>query len=754
MNIISEGDEAVSNDYYTFPIGIRNSEVPFAPRAEAETSRQLVGAGETDARFFRALERYGISLNRPQIAAVRHNMGPALTLAGAGSGKTSVLVCRTAYLLAVQDVQPQHILLMTFSKKAADEMRNRIRLLPVLSPQAASGVEARTFHSFCLQLLRGRGYRQGILGETGQKHIFFKRLMRELLLQNDYEPETLLAQLSAIKLRMINVSDLPASTTEERELKLLFTRYEQWKKDMDKFDYDDLLLEAYKLLKDDAALLAALQRRFQYIMIDEFQDTNQVQYVLVQMLADKHRNLMVVGDDDQTIYSFNGAKNDYILNFEHQYPGAATYILDINYRSTSTIVGLGNAIIQYNKLRKEKTLLAVKPRGVNPSYARLKTTQDEAKLIADTISLQTGQGKRSFGDFAVLFRTASSGRALVELLLTRELPFIDFGDGQLFYDQWAIKPLLAHLRLALDRRNFDAMEILLPSLYVNREQAMAFIWNQDKQRAKKWPLIHLLEFPQLKEFQKDKIKERIKLIKSLSDMKPAAAIMQLRQAFYDQFLETSKRHEMTEHKEGLKEVLDEFEAAASSYDSIEAFLAYIDDITDKHAAVQQLQKHEHNRSAISLMSIHKSKGLEFPVVFVIGASEGILPHSSALAADKHSDRSSIQTGDDALAEALEEERRLAYVAVTRAQEELYISSPALYRGKPAELSRFIRSAFKNGQEEDVDAESALAWLCTSDSCQVWQRIITYEDSQTDARTCPLCQSPMEQGTKILPKKKK
>lgn len=753
MNHISEGDEAVSN-YYTFPIGIHNSEVPFAPRAEAETSRQLVGTGEMDAGFFRALEQYGISLNRPQIAAVRHNKGPALTLAGAGSGKTSVLVCRTAYLLAVQSVQPQHILLMTFSKKAADEMRSRIRSLPVLSPQAASGVEARTFHSFCLQLLRGRGYSQGILGETGQKHIFFKRLMRELLLQNDYEPETLLARLSAIKLQMINVSDLPAATTEERELKLLFTRYEQWKKDMDKLDYDDLLLEAYKLLKEDGTLLAALQRRFQYVMIDEFQDTNQVQYVLVQMLADKHRNLMVVGDDDQTIYSFNGAKNDYILNFEHQYPGAATYILDINYRSTSTIVGLGNAIIQYNKLRKEKTLLAVKPKGVTPSYARLKTTQDEAKLIADTITQQTAQGKRSYGDFAVLFRTASSGRALVELLLTMELPFIDFGDGQLFYDQWAIKPLLAHLRLAIDRRNFDAMEILLPSLYVNREQAMAFIWNQDKLRAKKWPLIHLLEFPQLKEFQKDKIKERIKLIKALTDIKPAVAIMQLRQAFYDQFLETSKRHEMTEHKEGLKEVLDEFEAAASSYDTIDAFLAYIDDITDKHAAVQQLRKHEHNRSAISLMSIHKSKGLEFPVVFVVGASEGILPHSSALAADKHSDRSSIQTGDDALAEALEEERRLAYVAVTRAQEELYISSPALYRGKPAELSRFIRSAFMDSQEDDNDSESALAWLCTSDSCQVWQRIITYEDSQADTRACPLCQAPMEQGTKVLPRKKK
>ncbi len=741
----------MSNLYYTFPIGIRDCEVPDAAKAKAETSRQLVNDREPDAAFFRALEQYGISLNRPQLAAVRHHTGAALTLAGAGSGKTSVLVCRTAYLLAVRQVQPQHILLMTFSKKAADEMRGRIRSLPITGAPSASGVEARTFHSFCLQLLRGRGYRQAILGETGQKHVFFKRLMRELMLQNEYEPETLLAQLSALKLRMVDLEELPEKTTEERELKLLFSRYEQWKKQINKLDYDDLLLEAYRLLRDDSELLATLQRRFQYIMIDEFQDTNQVQYVLIQMLADKHHNLMVVGDDDQTIYSFNGAKNDYIMNFEQQYPGAVTIVLDINYRSTSTIVGLGNAIIQYNKQRKEKTLLAVKPKGISPSYARLKSTQDEARLIVDTIIAQKEQGKRSFGDFAVLFRTASSSRALVELLLTTELPFIDFGDGQLFYDQWAIKPLLAHLRLVIDRRSFDAIEALLPTLYVNREQAMAFIWNQDKQRAKKWPLIHLLEYPQLKDFQKDKIKERIRLIKSLAECKPAAAIAQLRQAFYDQFLETSKRHEMTEHKEGLKEVLDELESAASAYETIEAFASYIDDITEKHAAVK-LHNHEQSRSAISLMTIHKSKGLEYPVVFVLGASEGILPHSSALAADKHSDRSSLQSGSNALTEALEEERRLAYVAVTRAQEELYVSSPASYRGKPTELSRFIRSAFLKGHEAAPDTEMALAWLCSSDSCQVWQRIITYEDAQAESRPCPMCNSPMVQGTKVLPKK--
>ncbi|MDQ0060993.1 UvrD-helicase domain-containing protein [Paenibacillus harenae] len=748
----------MSLTYYSYPIGIQNSSIPVADRAEADTSVQLVVGKEADAGFFRALERHGISLNRPQIAAVRHDAGPALTLAGAGSGKTSVLVCRTAYLVALRGVQPQRVLLMTFSKKAADEMKNRIRSLPVIPPQAAGGIEARTFHSFCLQLLRGSGFRQSILSETSQKLVFFKRLMRELAhtLTREYEPETLLAQLSAVKLQMIDVSELPETTSEERELKVLFTRYELWKKETDRFDFDDLLLEAYRLLSNDKALLDSLQQRFRYIMIDEFQDTNEVQYAIVKLLAAGHRNLMVVGDDDQTIYSFNGARNDYILNFEQQYPGAAMIVLDINYRSTAAIVGLGNAIIRRNKLRKPKTLHVVKPKGEPPSYARVKTTQEEAVLIANTIAQQQEQGARSFGDFAVLYRTASSSRALVEQLLIRQLPFVDFGDGQLFYDNWAVKPLLAHLRLVLDRRNFDAIEAMLQTLYVNREQAMAFIWNQDKERAKKWPLIHLLDYPALKEFQKDKIKERIKLLKTLTELKPQAAIAVLRQSFYDQYLETGKQSVLTEHKEGIKEVVDELESAAQAHETIEAFLGYIDDITDKHASAAQLKKN-HNapkRSTISMMSIHKSKGLEFPAVFLLGASEGILPHASALTADKRSDRSAAQTGEDTGAEALEEERRLAYVAVTRAQEQLYISSPAVYHGKPAELSRFVLSAFQPESEEADDSqergELALAWMCSSDSCKVWQRIITYEDAQAEQRECPLCKSPMRKGPKRLP----
>lgn len=679
--------------YFKRPYGITNKNFPSAVLASADTSEQLVAASEGDASFFRSLEQQGIRLNKRQIAAVRHNEGPLLTLAGAGSGKTSVLVCRTGYLLTVRGISPHQLLLMTFSKKAAEEMRERIARLPNMEQGAAARIEARTFHSFCLLLLRRRGYKQAILGESGRKTIFFKRLLRERNLHETYQPETLLTLLSSYKMQMIAVRDLPDKTEEEQQLKLLFTLYEEWKTAAHLIDYDDMLLEAYQLLRSDKGLLQTLQNRFRYIMIDEFQDTNKVQYELIKLIVEPLRNLMVVGDDDQTIYSFNGAQNDYILNFEEQFPGAKSVVLDVNYRSGSGIVGLGNSVIRHNKLRRSKTLQTAKPHGTPPVFARPGNTDDEAELIVNTIVSHHSKGSRAFGDFAILFRTASSSRAIFDQLVMRQVPFIDYGSGESFYEQWIIKPVIAHLRLAIDRRNFDAIEAMLATLYVKPDQAMAFIWNEDKQQPKKWPLIHLTRFPMIKEYHKEKIKERIKLIRSLEKLKPDTAVRLLRSHFYDQFIEANKGQNLTEHKDSLKEMLDELEAAAKRFEQIGPFLAFIDEIAAKHEEMKRLKLDNRTADAVNFMTIHKSKGLEFPVVFVCGVSEGILPHSSALAADKNSDRSAIQVGDNKIEAALEEERRLAYVAVTRAQEELYISSPSYYRGKPAAVSPFILSAY-------------------------------------------------------------
>lgn len=779
--------------FYNTPLGAKHRAIPYAKLASAETSKELVPEHSEDAFFFRMLEERGIRLNAPQIKAVRHNQGPLLTLAGAGSGKTSVLVCRTGYLLTLHNVAPENILLVTFTKKAAMEMQERLGRLPGLSRSIARRIQASTFHSFFLKLIRHKGHTQEILGSERHKQIIVKRILKEMNLGDAYQPEELLSQLSAYKMNSIPLTELPDRTPAEKEQKQVFERYEQWKQEAGKIDYDDILLIAYNLLKQTPSLLRSLQNRFTYVMVDEFQDTNDVQYQLIQMLASVHQNLFVVGDDDQTIYTFNGARNEFILDFDNKYPLATTVTLDVNYRSTSGIVGLGNEVIARNEARKKKTLQSTKTSELPPQFWTPATTDEEAEGIIAHIEAVIAEGTRQYQDIAILHRTASSSRAMFEQLALRNLPFIPYSQGdQNFYEHYVVKPVVDHLRLAISPRDFDAMSDVISTLFLNKDRAMDYIWNQELQHRKKYPLIHLLDFPDTKSYQKAKIKERISYIKSLSELKPAVVIKSIRTQFYDKYIEATDRQVTSAHKETIKETLDELEASAKRFERVDEFIQFIDMMIAKQKEIESLQR-ETQANAISLMTIHRSKGLEFPIVYLIGASEGILPHSSAMDADKLKDKVSDAKDDEAkLAAAMEEERRLAYVAITRAMEELYISSPAFYRGKKSEVSRFLlapygvqdtkksltakpaiqaqvskkstsiqpvaarnrtlspgQQSFKKGSAEPelTSTETVLAWLCTADSCDAWVRIATFNDSSQPPKSCPLCKSMMRKGTK-------
>ncbi|WNF06444.1 UvrD-helicase domain-containing protein [Brevibacillus borstelensis] len=752
--------------YFSAPLGADFQKVPRAIITEPKTSKDLVSNQERDAFYFRSLEKQGIFLNKSQIQVIRHFQGPLLTLAGAGTGKTSVLVCRTGYLITVRNVDPRNILLVTFSKKAAEEMKERIAQLPGIDKSITENIQARTFHSFFLAILRKHGILQEILGETRQQHIAMKKILREMGLQDSYQAETLFSLLSSYKMQMVGVDRLPEKTEEEIELKQIFSRYEEWKDKNNKIDFDDVLLRAYQLLQQKPSLLHSLQKRFLYVSVDEFQDTNMVQYELIKMIVNPHQNLMIVGDDDQTIYSFNGARNDFILNFDKVFPNAKTITLDINYRSTSSIVGLGNEIIKHNIKRKKKTLKATRKDGITPRYMSPKNSDDEAEKIVSQILREVESGKRRFSDIGILYRSSNNNRAILEQLIQNEIPFIEYGGDESFYDHWIVKPVLDHLRLAINRRDFEAIEGVLPTLYINREQGLQYILEQDSVQKKKWPLIHLLSLQEIKDFQKEKIMERLKCIKTLESMIPIDAIQHIRREFYDQFLETNKRHKLTHHKEIIRETLDELESSAKRFNTIEEFLSFITIVMEKRQEMKQQQK-DKQTNAVQLMTIHKSKGLEFPVVFLISASEGNMPHSSVIDVERMEDL--YVDFKEILKEssALEEERRLAYVAVTRAQEELFISSPMYYRGKKVELSRFFMSAYPryeaNKRKADnritksegtispmyAKQETVYAWLCTNGSCNVWQRILSYEEAELKSKNCPVCKAPMEKGSKAI-----
>ncbi|SEU23624.1 UvrD-helicase domain-containing protein [Paenibacillus sp. NFR01] len=808
------------------PAGAAGEQIPRAAVAAERTSRDSVSAGAEDAAYFRRLEAAGILLNPPQIAAVRHHEGPLLTLAGAGSGKTSVLICRTGYLLAVRGISPSRLLLLTFSSKAAAEMRERIALLPGVTSAEAGRLQARTFHSFFLYFLRRQGVRQDIFSDTRRQHIVLKQIMREFGLPKDaYPPETLLALLSGCKMNIGEPADLPEATPGEQEMKAVLLRYEEWKNEQFKIDFDDVLLLAYRMLKAQPRLLEELQTQFQYVMVDEFQDTNALQYELVRMLAQPHNNLMVVGDDDQTIYSFNGARSEFILDFDKQYPGAKVVTLDINYRSGPAIVGLGNGIIRHNRRRLSKTLQAAVSGGCKPRYMRPQTADEEAELILNHIVDKVGQSDRAYRDYALLYRSSSSNRALLEQLLLRDIPYIDYGEGQLIYEHWLIVPVLDHLRLAMNRRNFTAMESILPTLYISREAGMEHIRRMEAAQPKQGPLIHLTTLPGMAEFKVAKLRERLELIRALAALTPVQAIRRIRGDFYDHFIEASERHQATLHREMLNEMLDELETSAERFADIPAFLDFIGMLAERNQASRR-QGQEEQGDRIALMTIHKSKGLEFPVVFLIGASEGILPHSSALEALRPKERKKGRSvvvidgkaaGDGASAgdskeagfAALEEERRLAYVAVTRAREELYISSPAQHRGRKAEVSRFMLSAFRpetpagtgsspagaaaggaagriafhsdaeprtrgfarasmsspgtaatgehrrrehgGGAAAPARTHTVPVWACTGAACPGWTRIKPGgADDRLAAKPCPLCAAPMERSTREVP----
>ncbi|AJA06584.1 DNA helicase II [Candidatus Nanosynbacter lyticus] len=598
-------------------------------------------------------------LNDEQARAVTHGDGPLLILAGAGSGKTKTLTHRIAYLIGELKVFPSRILAVTFTNKAAKEMRQRLaQLLSENADNRQFMPWMGTFHSICVRILRMDGAsigldRRFLIYDTDDQVSLMKQIMKARgLTDKDIKPRAVLSVISNAKNEMRSAEDFSMSARGPREQKIaeLFFAYEKSLKEVAALDFDDLLIKTVELLRSKSDIRQKWQRQFEYILIDEYQDTNAVQYALIKLLVNERRNLCVVGDDAQSIYSFRGADYTNILNFERDFPGTTVVKLEQNYRSTGAILNMANSLISHNIHRTDKNLWTANGDGVDPKLWQLYSESEEAIAIANEIQAQIANG-RQYGDVAVLYRTNAQSYAIERALRQSYVPYKIVG-GLRFLDRAVIKDVLAYLRLLYqpsDRVSFLRI-VNTPKRGIGAVSMAKFLeWNAASGRDIIGGLLAVEEADNLTARAKRPLLELGKILEELQreiDGSPAELIEKImKQTGYGDFI-----NDGTPQADERMENTGVLVAEAKAYVDVATFLEEMALMSSADTTADQ---------QVTLMTLHAAKGLEFPVVFLAGLEEGILPHARVF--------------DSGKADDIEEERRLCYVGVTRAREELFVS---------------------------------------------------------------------------------
>ncbi len=598
-------------------------------------------------------------LNGEQARAVTHGDGPLLILAGAGSGKTKTLTHRIAYLIGELKVFPSRILAVTFTNKAAKEMRQRLaQLLDEDADNRQFMPWMGTFHSICVRILRMDGAHIGLdkrflIYDTDDQVSLMKQIMKARgLTDKDIKPRAVLSVISNAKNEMRSAEDFSMSARGPREQKIaeLFFAYEKALKEAAALDFDDLLTKTVELLQNSPEIRQKWQRQFEYILVDEYQDTNAVQYALIKLLVNERRNLCVVGDDAQSIYSFRGADYTNILNFERDFPGTTVVKLEQNYRSTGAILDLANSLIQHNIHRTDKNLWTANGDGIDPKLWQLYSESEEALAIANEIQAQIANG-RQYGDVAVLYRTNAQSYAIERALRQSYIPYKIVG-GLRFLDRAVVKDVLAYLRLLYqpsDRVSFLRI-VNVPKRGIGTVSVAKFLdWNDAARRDIVSGLLAVEEADNLTARAKRPLLELGKILEELQqeiDGSPAELIEKIiKRTGYGDFI-----NDGTPQAEERMENIGVLLAEAKAYVDVDTFLEEMALMSSADTAAEQ---------QVTLMTLHAAKGLEFPVVFLAGLEEGILPHARVF--------------DSGKADDIEEERRLCYVGVTRAREELFVS---------------------------------------------------------------------------------
>lgn len=622
-------------------------------------------------------------LNREQQQAVQHTEGPLLILAGAGSGKTKVLTVRIAYLLA-QGVNPYEILAITFTNKAAKEMKSRVE---GLVGDVANRIWLSTFHSFCAKFLRFEldnflGYNSNFtIYDTSDSQVVIKAALKALNLDDKYYPVgAMISAISDAKNKLMFASDYRKQARDFYQQKVadVYEYYERELRKNNALDFDDLLLVAVKLLQSNAAVLDKYSKRFKYVMIDEYQDTNHAQYLLAYLLSSHWKNIAVVGDADQSIYAWRGADIQNILDFEKDYPNCTSIKLEQNYRSTKIILDAANAVIDNNEGRPEKNLWTDKVEGAKIQHFTAQSEHEEAAFIGDTIVKKHDIHGVPYGDMAILYRTNAQSRVLEEALIKRALPYTMVG-GTKFYDRKEIKDVLAYLRVLYNP--FDDLSLLRIINVPKRSIGATTVSKlQDYARENGTSLFMTLTQLHLVDTVKGKTKEKLEefgiLIFTLVAEMDDKSVLDILEAILDRTGYLAQLEESTDPQDQARaENIGELLSVAKDFQDTNP-TGTVEDFLEQVALVNDVDSFEQEESKVTLMTLHAAKGLEFPIVFLGGLEEGLFPHSRTLMNP----------------EEIEEERRLAYVGITRAEKELYISN-ATTRTVFGRTSSYLPSRF-------------------------------------------------------------
>jgi DNA helicase-2/ATP-dependent DNA helicase PcrA len=602
------------------------------------------------------------SLNPEQREAVLHRGGPLLIFAGAGSGKTRVITYRIAHLLR-EGVHPARILAVTFTNKAAREMKERVQ---AIIGDTAKTMWIGTFHSLSARILRIDGRNIGldsnfvIYDDSDQISLIREIFKAKNIDDKSVQPRAVLNEISNAKEKLLTPDKYAAGVTGyfERIASDVYKSYNALLLKANALDFDDILFYVNRLFEQRPDILSKYQERFEHLLVDEYQDVNFAQYQMVQQLGAKFKNIVVVGDDDQSIYAWRGADVSLILRFGSDYPDARIVKLERNYRSTKTILAAANEVIKHNRGRASKQLWTENPEGAKITLSMSGTEQDEAMMVADRIQREIRTGRRKYGDFAVLYRTNAQSRVMEEAFLTTRIPHVLLG-GQRFYERKEVRDMIAYLRLTFNPRDDVSLRRIIntPTRGIG-STAMAAIEAMASSRGLTlWDVLEDQELQSsLQKRTASSLRAFIAVIQEAQDLAskgPVTPILRhlLSASGYVDALKGEHSEDALNRLENLQELLNvtaQFDDTADE-PGLGGFLESVSLVSDVDALTEEGQ-------GVTLMTLHSAKGLEFPVVFMTGLEEGIFPHSRSLTSDSE----------------LEEERRLCYVGMTRAREELHL----------------------------------------------------------------------------------